>query len=193
MSARNTPRETTEIYAVISYKWPITAAIEDCQCEEPRRFFSHIIYSAKLKLSFLFLWLARGNCLSISRIILNFAKCTRRICHLHTWLRLHWTHCLGYSVAQFPSAFLWIWKEFSRCLLQIALAIDCWPPPWPPWALSSTRGYWADTEQRSDRGLHRRPATSGTSQECFVGTVRYLGNFDEQLCVRISRESHGIA
>lgn len=64
------------------------------------------IYSAKLKLSFLFLWLAWGNCLSISRIILNFAKCTRRICHLHTWLRLHWTHCLGHSVSQFPSAFL---------------------------------------------------------------------------------------
>lgn len=70
VSARNTPRETTEIYAVISFKWPITAAIEDCQCEEPRRFSLHIFCQVE---AFFPLFMAcLGNCLSISRIILNF-------------------------------------------------------------------------------------------------------------------------
>lgn len=72
VSARNTLRETIEIYAVISYKWPITAAIEDCQCEEPRRFSSHLFRQVE---AFFPLFMAcLGNCLSISRIILNFAN-----------------------------------------------------------------------------------------------------------------------
>lgn len=75
VSARNTPRETTEIYAVISLKWPITAAIEDCQVNPEGS--SHL-YSAKLKVSerrtFPLFMACLGNCLSISRIILKFSN-----------------------------------------------------------------------------------------------------------------------